>query len=72
MISLIYRTKSLIYIAKIGHKWTYLHNRNRLTEIEKRLVVAKVGVGGGGMDWEFGVRRHKLLYIAMDKQQGPV
>ena len=28
-------------------------NRNRLIDIENRLVVA----GGGGMAWEFGVRR---------------
>ena len=27
--------------SKIWHKWTYLQNRNRLTDIEKRLVVAK-------------------------------
>ena len=28
-----------------------------------RLVVAKGEWGGGGMDWKFGVSRHKLLYI---------
>ena len=27
------------------------------------LVVAKVGGGGVGKDWEFGIRRCKLLYI---------
>ena len=32
-----------------------------LTDRENRLVVAKVGVGGG-TDWEFGVSRCKLLY----------
>ena len=32
--------------SKIGHKWTYLWNRNRFTDIENRLVVAK----GGGRD----------------------
>ena len=42
---------------------TYLLKRNRLTEIENRLVVAKGEVGGGGMDWEFGISRCKLLYI---------
>ena len=35
--------------SKIWHKWTYLQNRNRLTDIENRLVVAK-GEGGWGMD----------------------
>ena len=34
--------------------------RNRLTDIEYRLVVAKEG-GGGRMDWEFGTSRCKLL-----------
>ena len=28
------------------HKWTYLQNRTRLTDVENRLVVDK-GVGGG-------------------------
>ena len=31
--------------------------------IKNRLVVAKGEVGGGGMNWEFGVSRCKLLYI---------
>ena len=26
-------------------------------------MVAKGEVGGGGMEWEFGVRRCKLLYV---------
>ena len=38
-------------------------NRNRIMDIENRLVVAK-GVGvGGGMEWEVGVSRCKLLYM---------
>ena len=36
--------------------------RNRLTVIEKSLVVAMgQGVGIGEMDWEFEIRRYKLL-----------
>ena len=27
-----------------------------------RLVVAKEGVGGGGVDWEFGISRCKLSH----------
>ena len=27
--------------SKIGHKWAYLQNRNRLIDTENRLVVAK-------------------------------
>ena len=41
----------------------YLENRNRLTDIENRFVVAKGKVGGSGMDWEFGVSRCKLLHL---------
>ena len=40
--------------SKIWHKWTYLWNRNRLTDIESRLVVAKGERGGRGMEWEVG------------------
>ena len=31
--------------------------------IENRLVVAKGEGGGGGMEWEVGISRCKLLYI---------
>ena len=48
--------------SKIWHKQTYLPNRNRLTDTEIRLVVAK-GEGGRRrvMDWEFEVDIRKLL-----------
>ena len=49
--------------SKIWHKWTYLLNRNGLTDIENRLVVAKGEGGGGGMGWESGISRCKLLYM---------
>ena len=39
-----------------------LQNRNRLTDIENRLIVAKREWGKGGMDWKFGISRCKLLY----------
>ena len=48
--------------SKIWHKWTYLWNRNRITNIENRPVVAKGEGVGGGMEWEAGVSRCKLLY----------
>ena len=41
---------------------TYLQNRNRLTDIEKRLVVATGEGAGEGTAWEVGVSRFKLLY----------
>ena len=31
--------------------------------MENRLVVADRKGGGRGMDWEFGVRRYKLLHL---------
>ena len=38
-------------------------NRNRLMDIENRLVVAKGEGAGRGMEWEVGISRCKLLYI---------
>ena len=35
----------------------------RLTDTERRLVVARGEADGGGMDWELGVSRCKLLYM---------
>ena len=32
-------------------------NRNRLTDVENRLVLAKGEGGSSGMDWEFAVSR---------------
>ena len=47
--------------SKIRHKWTYL--RDRLTDMENRLVVVKDEGDVGGKNWEFGINRCKLLYI---------
>ena len=38
-------------------------NMNRLTGIKEQSVVARGGVSGGEMKWEYGASRHKLLYI---------
>ena len=40
------------------------------THTENKLWLPK-GKGGGGINWEFGISRHRLLYIKIDKQQGP-
>ena len=48
--------------SKIWHKWTYLWNINRLTDIENRLVIAKA-VGVGGMVQKIEASRGKLLHI---------
>ena len=39
-----------------------MFNRNRLTDIENRLVVANGEGRRGGVEWEFGISRCKLLY----------
>ena len=39
--------------SKIWYKWTYLWNKNRLTDTENTF----------GKDWEFGISRYKPLYI---------
>ena len=58
------KTPFNLYVeSKIWHKLTYLWNRNRLTDIENRIVVAKEEGNGGEIDWEFGISRCKLLYI---------
>ena len=35
--------------------------------LENTLVIAKQEGFGGGMEWEVGVSRYKLLHIKMDK-----
>ena len=58
------KTPYNLYVeSKIWHKWTYLWNRNRLTDIESRIVVAKEKGSGGEINWEFGISICKLLYI---------
>ena len=42
---------------------TNLRNRNRLIDIENKLVVAKGDLVEGRKDWEFGISRCKRLYI---------
>ena len=51
MWNLKYDTKELIY------------ETNRQTDIENKFVVPKGEGSEGGMDWEFGISRCKLLYI---------
>ena len=56
-------TYDIIYMwdLKIKYKWTYLWNRNRLTDIGNKLMVTK---GEGGKDkLGVGISRYTLLYI---------
>ena len=45
-----------------------LQNRNRLTDIENGLLIAKGEGCEGGMDCEFGVSRCKLVYPWMENE----
>ena len=45
--------------SKIWYKWTYLQNRNRLTDTENKLTK---GERGGGINQELGSSRYTLLY----------
>ena len=58
-------------LKKIRFKWTYLQNRNRLTE--NKLIVTKGERCGGGINWEFGIDIYTLLYLKLKKtnKQGP-
>ena len=40
-----------------------LSTEKKLMDLENRLVVAKGGGGGSGIDWESGVNRCKLLHL---------
>ena len=47
--------------SKIQHKRAYLQNKNRFTDIENRLVIAKGEVMREGKDWEFEISECKLI-----------
>ena len=51
-----YHMVSLVCGIENVAQMNYLQNRNRLRDVESRLVFASDG-GGSGMDWEFGVGR---------------
>ena len=52
--------------------WTYQWKRIRLRQTEQTCGYQGGGGVQGGIDWEFGVSRCKVLYIyIMDRQQGP-
>ena len=48
---------------KILYKWTYLQNRNRLTDLENELMVTREEGWRGGIDGEFGIDMYTLLYL---------
>ena len=46
------------------HRWTYLQSRNRITDVENKLMVIK----GGGTTWEIGIDIYTLLCIKWASQ----
>ena len=51
----------------------HLQNRNRLTDIENRLVAKGEGEGArrSGMEWEFGVSICKLVHLEWINKRAP-
>ena len=52
---------------KKWYKGTYLQNRNRLTDIENKLMVTK----GEGQE-DLGLADTHYYILSLDKQQGPI
>ena len=48
-----------LWNLKIWYKWTYLQNRNRVTDLEIDLMVTR----GKGINWNIGIDIYTLLYI---------
>ena len=53
-----------------------IYKRNRLTDVENKLMVTKVDSSGGGgvgkeINQQFGINRYAHYYIENTKQQGP-
>ena len=60
------KTNTLYHLhveSKIWNKWTYLWNRNGISDMENKLVVAKRKRSERSLNWEFGISRWKLVYI---------
>ena len=47
---------------KKWYKWTYLQNRNTVTDVENNLMVTSRETRGG-INWEIGIDVYTLLYI---------
>ena len=46
-----------------GHKWTYLQDRNRLTDLKKELMAARWEGKGEGAIREFRINMYTLRYL---------
>ena len=68
ILSEVSQTKTAIWYylyvkSKKWHKWTYLQNRNRLINLENKLLVTGDEGREGGTDWEFGTDMDTPLYL---------
>ena len=50
-------------LKKQLYRWTYLQNRNRLTDLENELMVTRGEGLEGGIVKEFGFDMYTLLYL---------
>jgi len=41
----------------------YLQNRNRVTDVENKLMVTRRGKEGGGINWGIGIDIYTILFI---------
>ena len=48
---------------KKWYKLTYLQNRNRVTDVENKLMVTKGERVAGGINWETVIDIYTLLFI---------
>ena len=53
----------MISLLKKMVQGTYLQNRNRVTDVENKIMVTRGERGGGGINWEFGIDMYTLLYL---------
>ena len=49
--------------SKFWYKWTYLQNRERLTDLENGFIVTRVEGWERQIDWEFWIDMYTLLYL---------
>ena len=53
--------KWILWNLEKGYKWTYLQNRNRVTDVESKLMVTRGKVGRDKLgDWDWHI--HYYIY----------
>ena len=61
----------LVFFFRIKrYVWTYLQNRNRLTDLKNKLMVTRGYGWRGRVDWEFGIDMYTLLYSKLITNKG--